>query len=91
MKADPREGSQIRAGRAGRRRPDLFGGFDLVREWGRIGLAGRLRIDPYPTPADAQAALESHRCAKERRSYMSASAETLSDHDSREAFVLDQL
>jgi hypothetical protein len=27
--------------------PDLFGGVSLVREWGRIGRASRLRLDPY--------------------------------------------
>jgi predicted DNA-binding WGR domain protein len=49
--------------------PDLFGGVSLVREWGRIGRAGRLRLDPYPTSDDAQAALERQRRAKERCGY----------------------
>ncbi len=34
--------------------PDLFGGFSLAREYGRIGQPGRLQLDPFPeidTPA----------------------------------------
>jgi predicted DNA-binding WGR domain protein len=27
--------------------PDLFGNWSFVREWGRIGGPGRVRIDPY--------------------------------------------
>jgi predicted DNA-binding WGR domain protein len=60
--------------------PDLFGGVSLVREWGRIGRAGRLRLDPYPTSSDAQAALDHHRRAKERRGYMSTFLGTAGEH-----------
>jgi predicted DNA-binding WGR domain protein len=49
--------------------PDLFGVFTLVREWGRIGRAGQVRMIPYPTPAEAAAALDKQRTAKERRGY----------------------
>ncbi len=49
--------------------PDLFGQSRLVREWGRIGRPGQVRLTPYPTPVEAQAALEKQRCAKERRGY----------------------
>jgi predicted DNA-binding WGR domain protein len=28
--------------------PDLFGGFSLAREYGRIGQPGRLQLDPFP-------------------------------------------
>jgi predicted DNA-binding WGR domain protein len=28
--------------------PDLFGGFSLVREYGRIGQSGQLRLDLFP-------------------------------------------
>jgi predicted DNA-binding WGR domain protein len=28
--------------------PDLFGGFSLAREYGRIGQDGRLRLDHHP-------------------------------------------
>lgn len=49
--------------------PDLFGGCDLVREWGRIGQAGTVRRDCYPSPAEAQAALEAMQRAKVRKGY----------------------
>lgn len=49
--------------------PDLFGGWALWREWGRIGLAGRVRRDPYPTQADAKEAKRRLAAAKERRGY----------------------
>ena len=35
--------------------PDLFAGAVLMREWGRIGAGGRLRLEPFP---DADAAAE---------------------------------
>ncbi len=28
--------------------PDLLGGALLMRQWGRIGIEGRRRLDPYP-------------------------------------------
>lgn len=49
--------------------PDLFGGCDLVREWGRIGQAGTVRRDRFPSPDDAQAALEAKRRQKEKGGY----------------------
>jgi predicted DNA-binding WGR domain protein len=48
---------------------DLFGVWRFVREWGRIGRAGQMRVATYPTPAEAFAALERQRRAKERRGY----------------------
>ncbi|MEN8132443.1 MAG: WGR domain-containing protein [Pseudomonadota bacterium] len=39
--------------------PDLFGGFSLVREWGRIGQGGQLRFDPFPTERAAREVLTS--------------------------------
>jgi hypothetical protein len=45
--------------------PDLFGQWCFMREWGRIGRGGQMRETPYPTPADAEAALETQRRAKE--------------------------
>jgi predicted DNA-binding WGR domain protein len=48
---------------------DLFGAWCLVREWGRIGSAGLVRSIPDRTLGEAEAALERHRGAKERRSY----------------------
>jgi predicted DNA-binding WGR domain protein len=49
--------------------PDLFGKSCVVREWGRIGRRGRMRLEPYPTPAAAQAALDRQRRVKQRRGY----------------------
>jgi predicted DNA-binding WGR domain protein len=49
--------------------PDLFGRWSFVREWGRIGCPGRVRIEPYPTTAEALVALERLRRIKERRGY----------------------
>jgi len=49
--------------------PDLFGGWSLIREWGRIGRPGTVRVLPYPTEAEALDALEQQRRAKERRGY----------------------
>lgn len=36
--------------------PDLFGGADLVREWGRLGSPGRVRVDMHPDQGRADAA-----------------------------------
>jgi predicted DNA-binding WGR domain protein len=49
--------------------PDLFGAWCFIREWGRIGRSGQVREVPYPTPAEAQAALDKQRRRKERRGY----------------------
>ena len=49
--------------------PDLFGQWCLMREWGRIGSPGRTRSLPFPTPAEAELALDNQRRAKERRGY----------------------
>ena len=50
--------------------PTLFGEFALVKEWGRIGRGGQVRSTPYPTPAEAVAALERQRETKRRRGYV---------------------
>ena len=47
----------------------LFGEWSLVREWGRIGRGGQVRATPYPTPAEAEAALQTWRDAKAKRGY----------------------
>jgi predicted DNA-binding WGR domain protein len=50
--------------------PDLFGAWCFIREWGRIGQrGGQSRTVPYPTPAEAQAALDKQRRRKERKGY----------------------
>jgi predicted DNA-binding WGR domain protein len=51
---------------------DLFGAWCFIREWGRIGQAGQTRTVLYPTPAEAQAALDKQRRRKERKGYAGA-------------------
>jgi predicted DNA-binding WGR domain protein len=34
--------------------PDLFGQCCFIREWGRIGRAGQVRMIPYATADEAQ-------------------------------------
>jgi predicted DNA-binding WGR domain protein len=50
--------------------PDLFGAWCVVREWGQIGQGGQMRVVPYPTMTEAQAALDRQRRIKERRGYV---------------------
>jgi predicted DNA-binding WGR domain protein len=50
---------------------DLFGTWCLMREWGRIGRAGQMRSVSYPTPHEAEAALEKQCRVKQRRGYVS--------------------
>jgi predicted DNA-binding WGR domain protein len=49
--------------------PNLFGGFGVIREWGRIGQRGRIRHDPHLSEAEATAALQRLHDAKRRRGY----------------------
>lgn len=48
----------------------LFGDVALVREWGRIGRRGRLRVDLYRQLDEAQAAFVAIERAKRRRGYL---------------------
>jgi predicted DNA-binding WGR domain protein len=48
---------------------DLFGGASLVREWGRHGSAGQLRVDHHPDEAHAVDALMDMLSAKRKRGY----------------------
>ena len=50
--------------------PDLFGSHCLIREWGRWGHSGQVRMTPYPTEGEAQAAFMKQRRVKERKGYM---------------------
>ena len=52
--------------------PSLFGDVCLVREWGRIGRRGRIRIDLYATAEDANAARIALEHVKRRRGYRDA-------------------
>jgi predicted DNA-binding WGR domain protein len=52
--------------------PTLFGGWDLVREWGRIGSPGTVRIDPFETLEESERALRrSIEKQKRKRGYLS--------------------
>ena len=48
---------------------DLFGKVVLVRRWGRIGTAGKVRLDEYPEEGRAVAAMEALRRRKIQRGY----------------------
>lgn len=47
----------------------LFGDVAVVREWGRIGTIGRMRIDLFANENEALVALEAIEQAKIRRGY----------------------
>jgi predicted DNA-binding WGR domain protein len=49
--------------------PTLFGEWSLIREWGRIGQQGRIVLDTFDTPDEAEAALEAKKAKKQRRGY----------------------
>jgi predicted DNA-binding WGR domain protein len=49
--------------------PELFGGWTLIREWGRIGRSGTVKALRCPSEAEALVVLERRRRAKERRGY----------------------
>jgi predicted DNA-binding WGR domain protein len=49
--------------------PTLFGEWSLIREWGRIGQPGTVRVDQFTTEEDAMAALAKKAGEKERRGY----------------------
>ena len=48
----------------------LFGGWDLVREWGRIGSPGTLRIIPFETLDESERALRRIEKQKRKRGYL---------------------
>lgn len=50
--------------------PNLFGGFAVVREWGRIGQSGTVAETIFLTEAEALDAVERQRRVKERRGYI---------------------
>ena len=49
--------------------PDLFGGFAVVKEWGRIGARGRTMDEWHMIEAEALAALQRQAERKRRRGY----------------------
>ena len=50
--------------------PTLFGDTALVREWGRIGVSCRRRLDLYPDEAAAKVALDTWLSRKSKRGYV---------------------
>jgi predicted DNA-binding WGR domain protein len=48
---------------------DLFGHVVLVRRWGRIGTAGKIRLDEHRGEKEARTALQKLHAAKKRRGY----------------------
>jgi len=51
--------------------PDLFGGVDLVREWGRIGRRGQSLIERHPDEKSAMGAMSAREAIKRKRGYRS--------------------
>lgn len=49
--------------------PGLFGDYSLVREWGKIGQPGHIRIDWYETEAAAKDARFDIQMQKAKRGY----------------------
>jgi predicted DNA-binding WGR domain protein len=49
--------------------PTLFGQWSVVREWGRIGRAGTVRTETYPTRGTADLAMVGHYARKTRKGY----------------------
>ncbi|MBL6429998.1 MAG: WGR domain-containing protein [Maritimibacter sp.] len=54
--------------------PDLFGGVDVVREWGRIGRRGQSLIERHPDEQSAMAAMRAREAVKRKRGYGSRSS-----------------
>jgi predicted DNA-binding WGR domain protein len=50
--------------------PTLFGDSAVVREWGRLGTAGRRRIDLYESAGHPHMALDAWLARKTRRGYI---------------------
>lgn len=49
--------------------PTLFGEWDLVREWGRIGQGGQVKAGAFESLAEASAAMERFARQKVSRGY----------------------
>jgi predicted DNA-binding WGR domain protein len=49
--------------------PNLFGGWSLIHEWGRIGSPGRVRIDLCASLDEAREAYSRKLREKRRREY----------------------
>lgn len=60
--------------------PDLFGGYTLTAEWGRIGRGGQLKTQLFDDPGMASAALARQAQRKERRGYHAPGAPRAKAH-----------
>ncbi len=49
--------------------PDLFGGYSLMRTWGRIGSGGQIRVDLFEDTASVRKAHDRLIQSKQRRGY----------------------
>lgn len=49
--------------------PDLFGGWTIIREWGRLGHPGKVRVELYKTRGAADIALIRKWFEKRKRGY----------------------
>lgn len=52
---------------------NLFGEWVLMREWGRIGRAGRMKVEYFAQAARAAEALKTMAAAKQQRGYVALS------------------
>ncbi|WP_446721249.1 WGR domain-containing protein [Mesorhizobium sp. 113-3-3] len=50
--------------------PTLFGGASLVRNWGRIGTKGQIKIETFDEPQDVDCAFIRLERVKRRRGYV---------------------
>ncbi|MDI6836323.1 MAG: WGR domain-containing protein [Rhizobiaceae bacterium] len=50
--------------------PTLFGGISLIRNWGRIGTSGQVKIETYDRPEEAHRAFRRLERVKRRRGYV---------------------
>lgn len=65
--------------------PDLFGGAALMRQWGRIGRAGTIRLDLYADEGAATNALAEMLHVRLKRGYVPADADQASSSGRRMA------
>lgn len=63
--------------------PRLFGGCDLVREWGRNGWPGTVRADLYEDQAAANAALVNTVARRRKRGYQAVKPTPFSNQGAR--------
>lgn len=54
--------------------PTLFGGASLIRNWGRIGTNGQVKVETFDEPHQADGAFARLERAKRRRGYVDPGA-----------------